>query len=1154
MASSSNTHSANYDVYLSFRGKDTRDNFVSHLYAALCRSEINVFIDDEHDRGDEISASLLNAIEGSKISILVFSKGYASSRWLLEELVKILECKEYHRQRVIPVFYHVPPSDVWNQMGTFGEGFAKLEERFKERPDMLQRWRIALTEAANLSGYNTDVTRWEPDLVEVIVENIVEILDHVYPSDNKDLVGVQSSIKKIESLLCIGSKDVCIVGIWGMGGIGKTTIAQALYDEICNQFEGSYFALNVSEESESPNSLTLLRQELFASILKDGPSDSGFIFTKLRLFHKRVLLVFDDVTSLEQIKFLIGDLNCLGFGSRIIVTTRDRQVLKNYGVDDDNIYKVDPLFHHDALQLFSWYAFQQNRPAFGYNELSSRVIKYAEGVPLALKVLGSFFRGKTKSEWESAIYNLEQMPCKNIQMVLKVSYDGLDLYEKNIFLDIACFLKWESRDIIIKFLNSSGFFAEIGISVLIDRCLITVSNNRITMHALLQEMGWEIVQEECYRDPSNRSRLWNHADIHHVLKNNMGSNTIEGICLDMSNITHINLNPCAFSEMPNLRFLKAYNSHCEENSINKLCLTKDLEFVFAELSYLCWHGCPLKSLQSGFYLENLVALDMSYSDIQQLWMGDQILLNLKTINLSHSKHLQGSPDFSVTPNLESLILEDCSSLLEISSSINRLDKLVVLNLRQCKSLHSLPMSINSKFLRKVFLSSCSNLEKFPRISSDIEELYLDESAIKELALSIENPSRLVTLNFKGCSSLENLPSNICHMKSLEHLDVSGCSKLDGLLDNLGNLEALKVLKLEKLAQREVSSSIVCLHFLKELNLTDCGIVKLPGSLGQLSTLESLFLGRNNFESIPTGISDLHKLSYLDLSYCQRLQSLPELPSELLYLDASSCTSLEATSNLLFTLSTYIGVSFFNCFKLKQNEHIDHMMCSLFKSKCRRIKFDSRPFGYYCFPGNQIPEWFTFKSSGASLNQTVSDCYPTLCSFGVCAVVQFQNYQDDGHGLVVRCVCKLGNRYGKVFFYYDVGHHCIDSEHIFLGYDLHTCFFNCAVDSYIEDNEVSIQFYVEDSTGKQIDCCEVKNCGLEFFHFEVNQDQMQTARGRLHVRRKRSAGIALRRGRQMLELRVVQNWSAADNKEDAVLRLSENRTTESVLLRRQPPRE
>lgn len=152
MASSTNLQ-AKHHVFLSFRGEDTRYSFTSHLHEALSRKMIATFIDNELERGDEISPSLSNAIEGSKILVVVFSKGYASSRWCLGELVKILECKKMYGQIVIPVFYHVDPSDVRNRTGSFGNGFAEVEERFKEQPEMVQGWRNALTEAANLSGW-----------------------------------------------------------------------------------------------------------------------------------------------------------------------------------------------------------------------------------------------------------------------------------------------------------------------------------------------------------------------------------------------------------------------------------------------------------------------------------------------------------------------------------------------------------------------------------------------------------------------------------------------------------------------------------------------------------------------------------------------------------------------------------------------------------------------------------------------------------------------------------------------------------------------------------------------------------------------------------------------------------------------------------------
>ena len=161
MASSSSSSSLSprninkYDVFLSFRGEDTRDNFTSHLYSALSQKSIQTFIDDQLNRGDEISQSLVYAIETSAISLIIFSEGYASSRWCLDELVKILQCKREYAQIVIPVFYRVDPSDVRNQTGPFGDSFSKLEERFKENSKKLLTWRNALKEAASFSGFDS---------------------------------------------------------------------------------------------------------------------------------------------------------------------------------------------------------------------------------------------------------------------------------------------------------------------------------------------------------------------------------------------------------------------------------------------------------------------------------------------------------------------------------------------------------------------------------------------------------------------------------------------------------------------------------------------------------------------------------------------------------------------------------------------------------------------------------------------------------------------------------------------------------------------------------------------------------------------------------------------------------------------------------------
>ena len=147
---SSSTRQWDYDVFLSFRGEDTRNGFTGHLYCALCEKGIKTFIDNDLQRGEEISGELLKAIRLSRISIIIFSQNYAFSAWCLDELIEILNCKK-NGQLVLPVFYKVNPSEVRKQEGDFK--VANIE-KFKNKKEKLKTWNAALTEAANLSGWH----------------------------------------------------------------------------------------------------------------------------------------------------------------------------------------------------------------------------------------------------------------------------------------------------------------------------------------------------------------------------------------------------------------------------------------------------------------------------------------------------------------------------------------------------------------------------------------------------------------------------------------------------------------------------------------------------------------------------------------------------------------------------------------------------------------------------------------------------------------------------------------------------------------------------------------------------------------------------------------------------------------------------------------
>ncbi|XP_059289490.1 TMV resistance protein N-like [Lycium ferocissimum] len=151
-----------HDVFLSFRGEDTRKTFVAHLHRELIRDGINTFKDDKALKrgasspplGASISPQLVSAIKLSRFAIIILSKNYASSKWCLDELVKIMECRDELGQTVVPVFYDISPSEVRFQKNSFAKPFSRYEEDFKNDTEKVHKWTKALSEAANLSGHD----------------------------------------------------------------------------------------------------------------------------------------------------------------------------------------------------------------------------------------------------------------------------------------------------------------------------------------------------------------------------------------------------------------------------------------------------------------------------------------------------------------------------------------------------------------------------------------------------------------------------------------------------------------------------------------------------------------------------------------------------------------------------------------------------------------------------------------------------------------------------------------------------------------------------------------------------------------------------------------------------------------------------------------
>ncbi|XP_042519112.1 disease resistance protein Roq1-like [Macadamia integrifolia] len=395
-SSSSSTFTAGcppYDVFLNFRGADTRKSFTGHLHNALYREGINVFMDSYKLReGEEIGPKLIDAIQRSKASIIVFSEHYASSKWCLMELVKIWECHDKDQD--------------------------------------------------------------ESKLITHVVEWALEVTSSIISGDVKYGIGLESHVTNLLSLLNFGSKDVQFIGICGIAGIGKTAIAITLHNRIVQKFRRSFFLPNIREEASKDNGLVSLQKKLIHGISKRKVHDeilnpdSGKNFIKQSLqVENNVLLILDDVDDATQLDYLIGNQNWFCEGCGVIITTRYENILNEANID--KIYRPQLLDDNQSLQLFRLHAFRKDEPFEEYMELSNVVARYSKWVPWVLKVLGSKLLGvRSKEVWKCTIRKWKEIALPNEAYErLNISYDKLkDDYHKSIFLDAGCFFTgWEKE-------------------------------------------------------------------------------------------------------------------------------------------------------------------------------------------------------------------------------------------------------------------------------------------------------------------------------------------------------------------------------------------------------------------------------------------------------------------------------------------------------------------------------------------------------------------------------------------------------------------------------------------------------------------------------------------------------------------------------------
>ncbi|XP_056171924.1 disease resistance protein RUN1-like [Syzygium oleosum] len=517
-----------------------------------------------------------------------------------------------------------------------------------------------------------------------------------------------------------------IVGIHGMGGAGKTNLAKIIYNKLLPDFEHRCFLSNIRETSKVKG-VEYLQNQLISNIFKlpwkdisISNTDEGIEMIKDRLRGKRLLLLLDDVDRKNQLNALMGKRDWFGEGSKLLITSRNKEVLNLPEVDWT--YELNFMDFDKSLRLFSKHAFRRDRPLDDYLAHSRKAVSIAGGLPLALEVIGSLLSCNSKEKWDVILKKLENVPHEEVSSKLKISYEALDDRQKHIFLDIACFFIGCDKEIAIHMWDETEFFPEEALEVLQNMSLIKIEeNNTLWMHDQIRDLGREIIRQDSNMVTEKQTRVWYVDGALDLLMTNQEKEKVEALRLQFRHSAEHRFADEDFMRLPNLRFLVVdggdeYKWMRELNDQKKILelacgvimrklrqrfhlpvnFFRKKSHLLQKLRWLSWYNFPLNFDIAKLSMRKLVVLDLAESAITERWDGwshIKMAKSLKVLDLSGWEELVKTPNFSGLANLERLIMESCTSLVEIDKSIGQLQRLVFLDLSFCLKLCSLPLEI-----------------------------------------------------------------------------------------------------------------------------------------------------------------------------------------------------------------------------------------------------------------------------------------------------------------------------------------------------------------------------------------------------------------------------------------------------------------------------